>query len=144
MAGASYPASFLDANNVLTRWGGNIAFTSATNQPSAAANSQGITSGALPTVTLSSGTAAQVSTTGWATLYVVLTADATNNAATGAIALSADNSTFTTVGTVSLAAAVNNTGAIVEVVPVVVPQGWYVKVTVAHMTIGATGACVYA
>jgi hypothetical protein len=103
-----------------------------------------ITSGALPTVTLASTTGAQVSTARDVNLYVPLTGDATNNAATCAIALSADNSTYTTVGTVSLAAAVNNTGAVVLVETVRVPAGWYVKLTTSHMTIGSAGACSYA
>ena len=103
-----------------------------------------IVSGALPTVTLTSTTGAQVSTARDVTLYVPLTGDATNNAATCAIALSPDNTTYTTVGTVSLAAAVNNTGAVVLVESVRVPAGWYVKLTTSHMAIGATGVCSYA
>jgi hypothetical protein len=95
-----------------------------------------ITSGALPTVSPSSGTALQVSTARDADLYAVVTADASNNVATCAVALSPDNTTFSTIYTLSLAAAVNNTGAIALVAHARVPAGWYVKLTVVHMTIG--------
>jgi hypothetical protein len=97
-----------------------------------------ITSGALPTASLSSGTGAQLSTTRDVTAYLALTADATNNAATAAIALSPDNSTYSTLATLSLAAAVNNTGAIVQMATVRVPAGWYLKVTVSRMAITST------
>lgn len=97
-----------------------------------------ITSGALPTATLSSGTGAQLSTTRDVNAYLALTGDATNNAATAAIALSPDDTTYSTLATISLAAAVNNTGAIVQMATVRVPAGWYLKVTVSHMAITST------
>jgi hypothetical protein len=97
-----------------------------------------ITSGALPTASLSSGTGAQLSTTRDVTAYLALTGDATNNAATAAIALSPDNATYSTLATLSLAAAVNNTGAIGQMATVRVPAGWYLKVTVSRMAITST------
>jgi hypothetical protein len=97
-----------------------------------------LVSGALPTVSLSSGTAAQVSTTRNVTAAILYTLDATNNVATVKIELSPDNSTFTSLGTMSFAAAVNNTGAIALIATVPVPAGWYIKVTVVHAAITST------
>jgi hypothetical protein len=97
-----------------------------------------ITSGALPTVSLSSGTAAQISATRDTRVGLLYTFDATNNVATVKIELSPDNATFTSLGTISLAAAVNLTGAIAELATFGVPAGWYVKVTVVHATITST------
>jgi hypothetical protein len=118
-------ASFLDDNG-LTRFDGTIT----TRNP--------IVAGALPTVALSSGTAAQVSATRNATAAILYTLDATNNVATVKIELSPDNSTFTSLGTMSFAAAVNNTGAIALIASVPVPAGWYIKVTVVHAAITST------
>jgi len=97
-----------------------------------------LTSGALPTVSLSSGTGAQVSTSRNVTAALAITNDATNNAATCKVELSPDGSTYSTLATVSYAAAVNNTGAIVYLQVVPVPAGWFIKVTVAHATITST------
>lgn len=127
---------------------GTVVFTDANPLIPAPLNSVSpvgtITSGSLPTVTLSSGTGAQVSTARDVNLYVPLTTDATNNAATCAVALSPDNSTYTTVETVSLAAALNTQGAVVFPCNVRVPAGWYIKLTAAHMAIGSAGVCSYA
>jgi hypothetical protein len=97
-----------------------------------------LVSGALPTVSLSSGTAAQVSTARNVTAAILYTLDATNNVATVKIELSPDNSTFTSLGTMSFAAAINNTGAIALIATVPVPAGWYIKVTVVHAAITST------
>jgi len=91
-----------------------------------------ITSGALPTVQLVSGTGAQVSTTRDVDTYTLWTGDATNNAASAAVAISPDNVTYTTIYTASLAAAVNNTGAVAIPLYARVPAGWYLKVTSVH------------
>jgi hypothetical protein len=95
-----------------------------------------VTSGALPTVALSSGVAGQVSTTRNASLVVPFTGDATNNAATLKIELSPDNSTFSTLDTLSIAAALNTIGALNVPVSLTVPTAWYVKLTAVHGTIG--------
>ena len=97
-----------------------------------------ITSGALPTVTLSSGTGAQVSTTRDAETVTPFTGDGTNNAATCAIALSPDNVTYSTLDTLSIAAGLNVLGALALSANVRVPAGWYLKLTAAHGTIGTT------
>src|SRR5258708_13345129 len=87
-----------------------------------------IVAGALPTVALSSGTAAQVSATRNATAAILYTLDATNNVATVKIELSPDNSTFTSLGTISFAAAVNNTGAIALIATVPLPPAWPIHI----------------
>jgi len=97
-----------------------------------------ITSGALPTATLSSGTGAQISTSRDTNVAVLYTLDATNNIATVKIELSPDGTTYTSLGTISFAAAVNNTGAIAELATFKVPAAWYVKVTVVHAAITST------
>lgn len=97
-----------------------------------------LTSGALPTVSLSSGVAGQVSTTRNVTAAMLVTFDATNNVASVKVELSPDNSTFTSLGTASIAAAVNNTGAIANLITVPVPAGWWVKVTLVHATLTST------
>lgn len=97
-----------------------------------------ITSGALPTVSLSSTTAAQVSTARDVTAFVAITNDGTNNAATCKVELSPNNSDFSTLATISYAAAINNLGAIVYLVPVRVPAGWWIKLTVTHAAITST------
>lgn len=95
------------------------------------------TSGTLPQMAAwVSGTAQQNPVAYPITVVTAPTGDATNNAATVAYAISPDNSTFTTVATWSLAAAINNTGAITNVVNVAVPPGWYIKLTIgAHATV---------
>lgn len=146
--GQTYNTNMLTQDGTLTKLTGEITFVDSNATTPAALNATSpvgtITSGSLPTVTLTSTTGAQVSTTRDVNVYVPLTSDATNNAATCAIALSADNSTYTTLTTVSVAAAINNLGALVQLVTVRVPAGWYVKLTTSRMTIGAAGVCSYA
>jgi hypothetical protein len=91
-----------------------------------------ITSGALPTVQLVSGTGAQVSTARDVDTYTLWTGDATNNVASATVALSPDNVTYSTIYAASLAAAVNNTGAIAVPLYARVPAGWYLKITLVH------------
>lgn len=94
-----------------------------------------IVSGALPTVQLVSGTGAQISTARDVDTYTLWTGDATNNAASATVAISPDNVTYSTLYVASLAAAVNNTGAIAIPLYARVPAGWFLKVTSVH---GAT------
>jgi hypothetical protein len=116
------------------RLAGEIEFTSATNQPVNTANP--VASGTLPALAAwVSGTAKQNPVGRAVTVVLAVSGDATNNAATAAIALSPDNSTYTTVGTISLAAAVNNTGAVTVVNCVPLPYGWYMKLTLSHTTV---------
>lgn len=132
-AGSTYPADITTPDGQV-REGGFIQFTDSANQPQAGANP--VTSGALSTQAIVSGTAVQLSASRQVTGYSVFTGDATNNVATCTVALSPDNSTFSTVAVLSLAAAVNNTGAVAIPLTVVVPQGWYVKYTAVHGTAG--------
>jgi hypothetical protein len=137
---ALYPAVFSDGSGA-QRLDGSVQFTNAANAPGYGPNP--ITSGALPTVTLTSTTAAQVSTSRNVTLALYWTTDGTNNAATLKVELSPDNVTFTTLDTMSVAAAINALGALQLLAPVAVPAGWYVKLTTVHSTIGATGVLAY-
>jgi hypothetical protein len=97
-----------------------------------------IASGALPTVALVSGTGAQILVTRAAETVTPFTGDGTNNAATCAIALSPDNLTYSTVATISIAAALNLTGVLTDMVNARVPAGWYLKLTAVHGTLGTT------
>lgn len=146
--GQTYNVNLFNQDGTLETRTGRINYTDSAATTPAALNATSpvgtITSGALPTVTLTTATGAQVSTARDVNLYVPLTADATNNAATCAVALSADDTTYTTLTTVSVAAALNNLGALVQLVTVRVPAGWYVKLTTSRMTIGAAGVCSYA
>src|SRR6266436_6022814 len=63
---------------------------------------------------------------------------ALNTIASCTIAISPDNVTFTTLATPSLAAAVNNTGAITLATNVPLPQGWYIKLTFSNFTVAAS------
>ena len=114
---------------------GEIEFTSSTNQPGN--NNNPITSGALPQMAAwVSGTAQQNPTSRGIHIALAVTGDATNNVATVAVAVSPDNSTFTTLATISLAAAVNNTGAITLLNVVQLPYNWYIKLTIgAHAAV---------
>jgi hypothetical protein len=81
----------------------------------------GITSGALSTVTLSSGTGAQVDTT--CDRYIAILGTAVLATDTIAIALSADNTTYTTLGTLTPGVAST------DIYTIMVPAGWYCRVT---------------
>jgi hypothetical protein len=146
--GQTFNVRILNPDGTYASRVGEIVYTDSSATTPAALNATSpvgtITSGALPTVTLTSTTGAQVSTARDVNLYALLTADATNNIASCKIELSADNVTYTELSTVSLAAAVNNTGAVAQLATVRVPAGWYVKLTTSHMTIGAAGVCSYA
>lgn len=97
------------------------------------------TSGALPTQAFVSGTAAQLGAAGAdADLYIPWTTDATNNAATLKLELSPDNVTYSTLATLSIAAALNTLGAVELLQTLKVPHGWWVKLTAVHSTIGTT------
>jgi hypothetical protein len=138
--GQSFNADILDGTGEV-RLNGQVQYTGTNAASPAALNATSpvgtITSGNLPQVgtTWSSGTAQQASTARDVELYLQVTGDATNNIASCAVALSPDNTTFTTVGTISLAAAVNNTGAIAVLSTVRVPAGWYLKLTFSHAAV---------
>jgi hypothetical protein len=136
--GNTYPATFDTAAGDRIRLQGEIIFTDSTNQPVQPGNP--IASGTLPQLAAwVSGTEQQNTFGRPITVVVDATTDASNNAATVAIALSPDDVTFTTVGTVSVAAAINNLGAVTEVVPVLVPEAWWIKLTIsAHASVATS------
>lgn len=90
-------------------------------------------SGSLPTQVLSTGVGATLSTTRTVTAYIAVT----NTAAGGtcAVALSPDNSTYSTVAT-----ATSTVNSSVHTITVVVPAGWFVKATFSNATIVTTFA----
>jgi hypothetical protein len=134
--GNTYKARMQTLDGIV-RMDGNLVFNDSTSQPAAPAPP--ITSGTLPnTGAWVSGTAKVNPVSRAVSVTVEVVGDATNNIASCVIALSPDNSTFTTLATVSLAAAVNNTGAITTAVQVAWPQGWYVKLTLSHTTVAAS------
>lgn len=96
------------------------------------------TSGALSTVQLVSGTGAQVSTGRDVETYTPFTTDASNNLASCTVALSADDTTYSTLFVVTQAAALNNLGLLILPITVRVPAGWFLKMTAVHGTIGAS------
>lgn len=99
-----------------------------------------LTSGALPnTGAWVSATAKQNPVARLVTVNVECVFDGTNNAASVAIAISPDNVTFTTVGTPAVAAAINNLGASTMLVPVSLPNAWWIKLTFgAHASVAAS------
>src|SRR5437868_1498455 len=95
-----------------------------------------ISSGALPTTTFVSGTGKQVSTLRDVNLVVPVTFNPTAGAAaTCAVALSPDNSTYTTLWTETEPAGVAFDGTI-HGMNLFVPDGWYVKINVVKATLG--------
>lgn len=97
-----------------------------------------ITSGALPTVQLVSGTGVQVSTVRDVDTYTAITYNsliATN--ATATVALSPDNVTYSTLAVITKPVGVAFAGEI-GMEKVRVPAGWYLKITVAQAVLGLT------
>jgi hypothetical protein len=90
-----------------------------------------VTSGALPTVQLVSGTGAQVSTTRDVEAHTPVTLTAAGGTVT--VALSPDNVTYST-----LAVVTPGVNASIEDVVVRVPAGWYIKLTASSATLGVT------
>lgn len=98
-----------------------------------------ITSGTLPnTGTWTSTTAKQNPVTRQITIAVEFVSNGTANAATCAIAISADNSTYTTIGTLTVSTAVNTVGALTLCDSVVLPAGWWIKLTFVQGTVAAS------
>ncbi|SRR6266404_344365 len=136
-AGSSYPIDILNAEQTKVEVSGVVSFTDSTNQPQSALNT--ITSGTLPnTGAWVSGTAKVNPVSRAITVAVEIVGAATNTIASCTIAISPDNVTFTTLATPSLAAAVNNTGAITLATNVPLPQGWYIKLTFSNCTVAAS------
>ncbi len=118
------------------RIAGQIEFPS-TAQP--VPNAPPITSGTLPnTGAWVSGTAKVNPVARQATVAVEIVTAGTNTIATCVVAISPDNSTFTTLGTPGASAAQNNLGATTQLVTVPLPAGWYIKLTFANCTVAAS------
>lgn len=98
-----------------------------------------ITSGTLPDLgSWVSGTGKQNTADRQVVVNVEFVTDGTANAATCAIAISPDNTTYTTIGTPTASVAVNTVGSVKFLVPVLVPDSWYIKVTFARGTVAAS------
>lgn len=102
-----------------------------------------IASGTLPDLgSWVSGTAKQNPTTlpgRQITVFVECVFDGTANAATVAILVSPDNTTYTTIGTPGVSAAINTVGGLTQVVAVTLPASWYIKLTIAaHASVAAS------
>lgn len=137
-AGNSYPVDLADASSGIVKDSGTLIFTDSAVQPQAVTNP--IVSGTLPNSgAWVSGTAKQNPVSRQITMLVEVVADATNNIASVTIAISPDNSTYTTIATPAIAAALNNLGTATLDVPVTLPKGWYIKLTIgAHASVAAS------
>lgn len=134
--GSIYPAQIQDSTSKVI-WGGQIQYTDSTNQPSP--STPPITSGTLPnTGSWVSGTAKVNPVSRAITVAVEVVTDGTNNIATCVVAISPDNTTYTTLGTPGAVAAQNNAGVTTGLVLVPLPQGWYIKLTLSHTTVAAS------
>lgn len=98
-----------------------------------------ITSGTLPNLgTWISTTAKQNPVTRQIAVAVEFVSNATANAATCAIAISSDNVTYTTVGTLTVSTAVNTVGALTLCDSVILPATWWIKLTFVQGTVAAS------
>lgn len=132
-------ASNPDANGVEITTGGEANAAASLPILSQLSSYKTITSGTLPDAgSWVSGTAVQNPGGGQITVNVEVVTDGTANAATCAIAISPDNTTFTTIGTPTASVGVNTAGAVKFLVPVSLPQSWYVKLTFSHCTVAAS------
>ncbi len=144
----TYPAQWLNFDNTEVELEGNVKYTGAASAIPATINqvssSGTITSGTLPNMGSWVSTTPKVNpVTRDITVNVEVTSDGTNNAGTCAIAISPNNSDYTTIGTVSVPAGVNNLGVVVEVVPVSLPNGWYIKLTFTATRITVAASIYY-
>ncbi len=95
-----------------------------------------VTSGALSTISPSTGTGIQCSTARDVFLHQICTFNPTAGAsATCVVAISPDNVTYSTLVTVTIPAGVTFDGTIPPI-GVQVPAGWYVKFTTTNATLG--------
>ena len=102
-----------------------------------AASTRGITSGALPTVAVVTATGAQVDAAADRQLIVPVTLNPTaGNTATVLVQLSPDNVTYSSVGTVTIPSNAGAWTGWIEEISLLVPAGWWVKLTATNATIG--------
>lgn len=150
---AGTAGTFIEAGSVTFAPKASPTFTGTVVVPAAAATTSAprlnqltsaltVTSGALPnTGAWASGTAKVNPVTRQITVNVEVVFDGTANAATVVIAISSDDSTYTTVGTPGVSAAINTVGGLTMLCPVTLPAGWYIKLTIA--THAAVAASIY-
>lgn len=100
------------------------------------AMTQPIKAGALPTVAFVSGAAQMVDANYDRRLTVPVTFDASAADATCKVEVSPDGATYTELVTVTIPHATVPAAGLILPVHVTVPAGWYVKLTVAHATLG--------
>ncbi len=99
-------------------------------------DAHGTTSGSLSTVTLSSGTGAQVDST--SDRYIAVVISVTLVTDTVAFALSPDNVTYSTLGTLTPGVASSS-----DLFTLSVPAGWYIKCTVTGSATIAASSVYY-
>lgn len=98
-----------------------------------------ITAGALPnTGAWVSGTAKQNPVARQVSIALEIVTDGSANAATCAVAISPDDTTFTTIATPGASVAVNTVGAVTLLSTVTLPAGWWIKLTLAHCAVAAS------
>ncbi len=136
-AGSSYPVDILNPEQTKVTASGVLSFTDSTNQPQP--STPPIVSGALPNMgAWVSGTAKVNPVSRSINVTVEVVTAGTNTVATCVVAISPDNVTFTTLATPGAVAAQNNTGVTTTAVQVRLPQGWYIKLTLANVTVAAS------
>lgn len=139
----SYTAHFLDDNGT-DRLNGSLSIVDAAaaapgdfatlNQLSSGLT---VTSGTLPQLAAGwvSGTAKQNPVARQIVVCLEIVCDGTANAATCAVAISADNVTYTTIATPGESSALNTTGGSTQLAQVVLPAAWWIKLTLSHTTV---------
>lgn len=147
---AGTPGTWVGLQSVLLAPKASPTFTGTVTVPAAAAVTSAtkladlssyltIASGALPSFgAWASGTAQQNPVARQISVPLQMTSDASNNIATCAVAISPDNVTYTTVATVSVAAAINNLGALALLSNVTLPNAWYIKVTFSRIAVATS------
>lgn len=98
----------------------------------------GVASGALPTIQLVSGAAQVPSTARTVTTYTSVAYNNSSADATITVALSPDNSTFSTLAVVTNKTFTGAVNGNITMVTVIVPIGWAFKITTVNATLGAT------
>jgi hypothetical protein len=131
----TYPVDLINVDNnelekqqILSYTGTSAAIPATRNQVSPVGT---VTSGALATQQLSSGTGATVSTTRDVETHTPCTLTGVGGTIT--VALSPDNVTYSTLAVVTPAINASITDVVVRV-----PAGWFIKLTVASATLGVT------
>lgn len=132
--GNPYPADVLREDGSVDR-DGFVTFTDPSNQPGPGPNP--ITSGALTAQAITTATAFQPSTTRGVTVAIAASFDAASTDATMKVELSPDDTTFTTLATVTVPHATQPVNGLVELYTLPVPMGWWVKVTLTNVTVSA-------